>query len=61
MKDKIGNIKNEAMIEYYAPRYGFNVEDIDVKIIGKRIGEKLRESSRFSKELEIIMNKTIKT
>ena len=33
----------EAMIEYYAPRYGFDVEDIDVKIIGKRIGEKLRE------------------
>ena len=33
----------EAMIEYYAPRYGFDVEDIDVKIIGKRIGEKLHE------------------
>ena len=33
----------EAMIEYYAPKYGFNVEDIDVKIIGKRIGEKLNE------------------
>ncbi len=33
----------EAMIEYYAPKYGFNVKDIDVKIIGKRIGEKLNE------------------
>ena len=33
----------EAMVEYYAPKYGFNVEDIDVKIIGKRIGEKLNE------------------
>ena len=33
----------EAMIEYYEPRYGFDVEDIDVKIIGKRIGEKLHE------------------
>lgn len=33
----------EAMIEYYAPKYGYNVEDIDVEIIGKRIGEKLHE------------------
>jgi FlaA1/EpsC-like NDP-sugar epimerase len=33
----------EAMIEYYAPKYGFDVEDIDVEIIGKRIGEKLHE------------------
>ena len=33
----------EAMIEYYAPKYGFNVEDIEVNIIGKRIGEKLHE------------------
>ncbi len=33
----------EAMIEYYAPKYGFNVEDIEVDIIGKRIGEKLHE------------------
>lgn len=33
----------DAMIEYYAPIYGHNVEDIDIKIIGKRIGEKLHE------------------
>lgn len=33
----------EAMIEYYAPKYGFNIEDIDVEIIGKRMGEKLHE------------------
>lgn len=33
----------EAMIEYYAPKYGYSVEDIDVEIIGKRIGEKLHE------------------
>ena len=33
----------EAMIEYYAPKYGFDVGDIDVEIIGKRIGEKLHE------------------
>ena len=33
----------EAMIEYYAPKYGFNADDIDVEIIGKRVGEKLHE------------------
>ena len=33
----------EAMIEYYAPQYNFNVEDIETNIIGKRIGEKLHE------------------
>lgn len=33
----------EAMLEYYAPKYGYDVEDIDVEIIGKRVGEKLHE------------------
>ncbi len=33
----------EAMIEYYAPKYGYEIGDIDVKIIGKRVGEKLHE------------------
>lgn len=33
----------EAMIEIYAPKYGFDPEDIEVEIIGKRIGEKLYE------------------
>ena len=33
----------DAMIEYYAPKYGFDAEDIDVEIIGKRMGEKLHE------------------
>ncbi len=33
----------EAMIEYYAPKYGFNIDDISVEIIGKRVGEKLHE------------------
>ena len=33
----------EAMIEYYAPKYGFDVEDIEIEVIGKRIGEKLHE------------------
>ena len=33
----------DAMIEFYAPVYGYNPEDIDVKIIGKRPGEKLYE------------------
>ena len=33
----------EAMIEYYAPKYGYEVADIDVELIGKRVGEKLHE------------------
>ena len=33
----------DAMIEFYAPVYGYNPEEIDVKIIGKRPGEKLYE------------------
>ena len=33
----------EAMLEYYAPKYGYDVEDINVEIIGKRVGEKLHE------------------
>ena len=41
----------EAMIEYYAPKHGFNVEDIDVEIIGKRIGEKLHEDLMTPEEL----------
>ncbi len=41
----------EAMIEYYAPQYGFNIEDIDVEIIGKRVGEKLHEELMTPEEL----------
>ena len=33
----------EAMIEYYAPKYGFDTADIEIEVIGKRIGEKLHE------------------
>ena len=55
----------EAMIEYYAPKYGYDVEDIDVEIIGKRVGEKLHEElmtpdeiiyAEDAKELFIIRN-----
>ena len=41
----------EAMIEYYAPKYGFNIEDIDIEIIGKRVGEKLHEELMTPEEL----------
>ncbi len=34
---------SEAMIEYYAPKYGYAKEDIGVEIIGKRVGEKIYE------------------
>lgn len=33
----------EAMVEYYAPKYGYDVDDIGVEIIGKRLGEKVFE------------------
>jgi FlaA1/EpsC-like NDP-sugar epimerase len=33
----------EAMLEYYAPKYGYDIDDIEVRIIGKRVGEKLHE------------------
>ena len=33
----------EVMIEYYAPKYGYNPEDIETKLIGMRVGEKLNE------------------
>ena len=41
----------EAMIEYYAPKYGFDIEDIDVEIIGKRVGEKLHEELMTPEEI----------
>lgn len=41
----------DAMIEYYAPIYGYNKEDIDVKIIGKRAGEKLYEELMTKDEI----------
>lgn len=40
----------EAMIEYYSPKYGFNVEDIGIEIIGKRVGEKLHEELMTDEE-----------
>ena len=33
----------DAMVEYYAPQYGYDKEDINVEIIGKRPGEQLYE------------------
>ena len=42
----------EAMIEYYSPKYGFDVEDIDIEIIGKRVGEKLHEELMTPEEVQ---------
>ncbi len=41
----------EAMIEYYAPKCGIKAEDIEVEIIGKRIGEKLHEELMTPEEI----------
>ena len=40
-----------AMIEHYAPQYGYKKDDIEVKIIGKRAGEKLYEELMTSDEM----------
>ena len=41
----------EAMIEYYAPKYGFDVHDIKIEYIGKRVGEKLHEDLMTPEEV----------
>ncbi|MGZ7210013.1 MAG: polysaccharide biosynthesis protein, partial [Methanobacterium sp.] len=41
----------EVMIEEFAPIYGFKPKDIEIKIIGKRIGEKLYEELMTEGEL----------
>ena len=40
----------EVMIEHYAPKFGFRPEDIPLKIIGKRNGEKLYEDLMTEEE-----------
>ena len=41
----------DAMIEFYAPKYGFNAEEIDIEIIGRRVGEKLHEDLMTPEEM----------
>ena len=41
----------DAMIEYYAPKYGFNVDDINIEFIGRRVGEKLHEELMTPEEI----------
>lgn len=40
----------EVMVEEFAPAYGYNPEDIGIKIIGKRIGEKTYEELMTEEE-----------
>jgi len=42
----------EVMIEHYAPKFGFRPEEITIKIIGKRNGEKLYEDLMTEEEAE---------
>lgn len=42
----------EAMIEEYAPRFGLSERSIPLKIIGKRVGEKLYEDLMADEEAE---------
>ena len=39
---RIGDLA-EVMIDEIAPRYGYNPKDIEIKLIGKRAGEKSHE------------------
>ncbi len=41
----------KAMVELYAPKYGFSCEDIKIEIIGKRPGEKLYEELMTGEEI----------
>ena len=41
----------EAMVEYYAPQYGYDKDDIEIEIIGKRPGEQLYEELMTSDEI----------
>lgn len=42
----------EVMIEHYAPVFGFKPEEISIKVIGKRTGEKLYEDLMTEEEAE---------
>lgn len=42
----------EVMIEHYAPKFGFKPEEVKIKIIGKRNGEKLCEELVTDDEAE---------
>ncbi|HJH26509.1 MAG TPA: hypothetical protein C5S37_06960 [Methanophagales archaeon] len=48
---RIGDLA-EAMIEEWAPKYGYKPEEIEVKIIGKRYGEKIYEELMTEDEAE---------
>lgn len=41
----------EVMIEYYAPKFGYDVNDIKIEFIGKRVGEKTYEELMTSDEV----------
>ena len=42
----------EVMIEKLAPKYGYKIEEIEIKTIGKRVGEKLYEELMTEEEAE---------
>jgi len=44
----------EVMIEKLAPQYGFRAEEIKIKIIGERMGEKIKEELITSQELSTV-------
>ena len=41
----------DAMVEYYAPKYGYDKDEIEVEIIGKRPGEQLYEELMTQDEI----------
>jgi FlaA1/EpsC-like NDP-sugar epimerase len=47
----------EVMIEELAPKYGYKPEDIEIRIIGKRLGEKLHEELMTKDEMEYVVEK----
>jgi len=42
----------EAMVEYFAPKYGYNTDEINIEVVGDRDGEKMDEELFSVNEVE---------
>jgi len=53
------NIKDlaEVMIQEFAPKYGYNLNEIEIKIVGKKDGEKIHEDLINEDEIDYIIDK----
>lgn len=47
----------EVIVELLAPKYGFNQDEIEIKYIGKRLGEKMYEELMTADEINYVLDK----